>query len=93
MHSAKCDAVIPGEEQLLSIPYREFVAFRESAVNIHSLFKLDWSGCQSFSPSSSPLPGSTISFFLSFFFSVYFCGALSDPHLCWACDQFFKFVM
>ena len=41
MHSAKCDAVIPGEEQLLSIPYGEFVAFRESAVNIHSLFKLD----------------------------------------------------
>ena len=49
MHSAKCDAVIPGEEQLLSIPYRELVAFRESAVNIYSLFKLDWSGCQSFS--------------------------------------------
>ena len=42
MHSAKCDAVIPGEEQLLCIPYREFVAFRESAVNIYSLFKLDW---------------------------------------------------
>ena len=41
MHSAKCDGVIPGEEQLLSIPYREFVAFRESAVNIHSIFKLD----------------------------------------------------
>ena len=41
MHSAKCDAVIPGEEQLLGIPYREFVACRESAVNIHSLFKLD----------------------------------------------------
>ena len=37
MHSAKCDAVIPGEEQLLGIPYREFVACRESAVNIHSL--------------------------------------------------------
>ena len=30
MHSAKCDAAIPGEEQLLSIPYREFVAFRFS---------------------------------------------------------------
>ena len=41
MHLAKCDAGIPGEEQLLSIPYRAFVAFRESAVNIHSLFKLD----------------------------------------------------
>ena len=41
MHSAKCDVVIPGEEQLSSIPYGEFVALRESAVNIHSLFKLD----------------------------------------------------
>ena len=92
MHSAKCDVVIPGEEQLSSIPYRGFVAFRESAVNIHSLFKLDWCGCQTFSLSSSPLPGSTISFFLSFF-SVYFCGALSGPHLWWPCDQFFKFVM
>ena len=41
MHSAKCDVVIPGEEQLPSIPYREFFTFRESAVNIHLLFKLD----------------------------------------------------
>ena len=67
IHSAKCDVAIPGEEQLSSISYREFVTFRGSAVNIHSLLKLDSSGCQTFSPSSSPLPGSTtISFFLSF---------------------------
>ena len=38
MHSAKCDVVIPGEEQLSSIPYREFVAFRESAVYIFVRF-------------------------------------------------------
>ena len=64
--SAKCDVVIPEEEQLSSMPYREFVTFRGSEVNIHSLFKLEWSGCQTFSPSSSPLPGSTIiSFFRS----------------------------
>ena len=76
MHSAKCDVVIPGEEQLSSIPCREFVAFRESAVNTHSLFKLDWSCCQAFSPSSSPLPGSAISFFLSFFLSSQFTSVV-----------------
>ena len=89
IHSAKCDVAIPGEEQLSSIPYREYVTFRGSAVDIHSLFKLDSSGCQTFSPSSSPLPGSTT---ISLF-PVSFCIALSDPHLCWACDQFFKFVI
>ena len=32
--------VIPEEEHLSSMPCREFVRFRGSAVNIHSLFKL-----------------------------------------------------
>ncbi|KAK2573096.1 hypothetical protein P5673_002131 [Acropora cervicornis] len=25
--------------------------------------------------------------------AVSFCSALSDAYLCWACDQFFKFVI
>ena len=40
IHSANCDVVIPEEEQLSSMPCREFVIFRGSAVNIHLLFKL-----------------------------------------------------
>ena len=40
IHSANCDVVIPEEEQLSSMPCREFVIFRGSAVNNHSLFKL-----------------------------------------------------
>ena len=77
MHSAKCDVVIPGEEPLSSILYKEFVAFPESAGKYSFAFqaRLIWLS----NVFTLLLPIARFPYFFLSFFSVYFVVRFQIP--------------